>query len=73
MVEDGALCRKIDYVTIFFGYSKSQRASKLHYRFKIYGGFAEWVDFAYWWSLSDGGFAINRATPSSLGVHLKKI
>ena len=34
--------------------------------FKNYGDFAEWVDFAYWWSFSGGGSAINGATPSSL-------
>ena len=27
--------------------------------------FAEWMDFAHWWSFSGGGFAINGATPSS--------
>ena len=31
-----------------------------------YGDFAEWADFAYWWSFSGGGSAINGATPSSL-------
>ena len=45
---------------------ESRRASKLHYWFKSYGDFAEWVDFAYWWSFSGGGSAINGATPSSL-------
>ena len=47
MVEDGAFSHKIDYLTILFGDSKSQRASKSHYWFQSYGGFAEWVDFAY--------------------------
>ena len=40
---------------IFFGDSKSRRASKSHYWFKTYGVFAEWVDFAYWWSFSEEG------------------
>ena len=44
MVEDGAFSHEGD--------SKSRRASKLHYGFKIYGDFAEWVDFAYGWSFS---------------------
>ena len=49
----------------FFGNSKSQRASKLHYWFKSYGDFAEQVDFAYWLSFSGGWCAINGATMSS--------
>ena len=57
MVEYGAFSHKIEYVTIFLGDSKSQRASKSHYWFKSYGDFAEWVDFAYWWSFSGGGSA----------------
>ena len=65
MVEDGAFSHKIDYVTIFLGDSKSQRASNLHYWFKSYNNFAEWVDFAYWWSFSGGRSAINGATPTS--------
>ena len=56
MVEDGAFSHKIDYVN-FLGDSKSRRASKLHYWFKSYGYFAEWVDFAYWWSFSGEGSA----------------
>ena len=32
----------------FCGDSKSRRTSKLHYWFKSYGDFAEWVDFSYW-------------------------
>ena len=54
MVGDGAFSHKIDYI-----------ASKSHHWFKSYGNFAEWVDFAYWWSFSGGGSAINGATPSS--------
>ena len=37
--------------------SKSQRASKVHYWFKSYSDFAEWVEFAYWWSFSGEGSA----------------
>ena len=51
---DGAFSHKINYVTIFLGDSKSQRACKFHYWFKSYADFAEWVDFAYWWSFSGG-------------------
>ena len=30
---------------------------------------AEWVDSAYWWSFSGGGFGINGATLSSLEIY----
>ena len=43
-----------------------QRVSKLHYWFKSYGNFAEWVDVVNWWSFRGGGSAINGANPSSL-------
>ena len=66
MVGDGAFSHKIDYIANFVGYFKSPRASKSHYWFKRYGNFAEWMDFAYWWSFSGGGPVINWATPSSL-------
>ena len=33
---------------------------------KSYGHFTDRVDFAYWWSFSGGGSAVNEATPSSL-------
>ena len=56
MVGDGAFSHKIDYITIFFGDFKSQRTPKLHYWFKSYSDFAEWVYFpigqsgeASWW------------------------
>ena len=49
----------------FFRDSKSQRASKLLYWLKRYGKFVELVNFSYWWSLSGGGFAINRTNKSS--------
>ena len=62
MVGDGAFSHKINVLQ----FSKSRRASKSHYRIKSYSDFAESVDFAYWWSFSDGGSAIKRATPSSL-------
>ena len=49
----------------FFRDSKSWRASKLlvHW-FKSYGNFAEWVDFAYWWS------CIGKGLPCSLHSRL---
>ena len=50
------------------GNSKSLRASKLHYWFKSYGNFAEWI--AYWRSFSGGGSAINGATTSSFLVEI---
>ena len=36
----------------------------MHQWFKSNGHFTEGVDFAYWWSFSGGGSAINVATPS---------
>ena len=41
------------------------KALKLQYWFKSYCNFADWVDFAYWWSFSDGEFALNMAILSS--------
>ena len=55
MVEDGAFSHIMCYN--FLGDSKSQRTSKSHYWFKRDGDFAEWVDFAYWWSFSGKGSA----------------
>ena len=66
MDEGGAFSQKIDYVNIFLGNYKSKKASKLHYWYKSYGSFAKRLDFAYWWSLSGGGSAMNGATPFSL-------
>jgi hypothetical protein len=66
MVDNGAFIHKIDYVTMFFGDSKSGLASKSRNGFNSYSNFAEWVDFAYWWSFSGGGSAIIGTTPSSL-------
>ena len=54
----------------FLGHLKSQRASKLHFWFKSYGDFVEWVDFAYLWSFVGGGSAINESTPSSFCIYL---
>ena len=62
-VRDGSSSYKIDYVAQVLGYSKSQGISKLHHWFKSHDDFAEWVDFAYWWSCI--GSAINKATPPS--------
>ena len=53
MVEDGAFSHKIDYVTIF----KEILNLEGLYWFKSYGDFAEWVNFAYWWSFSSKGSA----------------
>ena len=62
-VEYGAFNHKIDYV----------KKSKLYYWFKSYGDFAEWVDFAYWWSCIGKGLRLQPAQqacfkPSQLGV-----
>ena len=57
MVEDSAFSHKIDYVR----HPNCTAGSKV-----TAIDFAEWMDFAYWWSFSGGGSAINGATPSSL-------
>ena len=54
MVEDGAFSHKIDYIQIF--------KEILNHQNRITGSketafFAEWVDFAYWWSFSGEGSA----------------
>ena len=66
MVEDGACSHKIDYVTIVLGDSKSRRVSKLHYWFKSYGDFAEWVDFAHWWRFIGKGLRLQPAQQACL-------
>ena len=45
----------------FLGDSKSQRAYKLHYWFKSYGDFAEWVNFAYLRSFIGKGLRLQPA------------
>ena len=57
----------------FLGNSKSRRISKSHYWFNSDGNFAEWVDFAYRWSFSGRGSAINGTTPSNFFRLSKKI
>ena len=44
----------------------TRRASKLHYWFKSYGDFAEWVDFAYWWNFIGKGL---RLQPEQQAFH----
>ena len=34
-----------------------------------YSDFADWVDFAYWWSFSGGGSVINVADPVGFIEH----
>ena len=48
-VEDFASNHKIDYVRKFYN---------LHYWFKIKRDFAEWVNFAYWWSFIRKGLRL---------------
>ena len=48
-------CNRLCYN--FWGDSKFWRASKLHYWFKSYGNFAEWVEFDYGQSFSGEGSA----------------
>ena len=61
MVEYGVFSPKRDNFTFFSGDSKSQRASKLHYWFKSYGDFAEWVNFANWWRCIGKGLRLQPA------------
>ena len=56
-VSYGDFSHKIDYVTIL-GDFKYRRASKSHYWLKSYGDFAEWVDFAHWWSFIGKGLRL---------------
>ena len=44
----GRLMLCLPYAGFFLRDSKFQRPSKLHYWFKSYGDFAQWMDFAYW-------------------------
>ena len=73
MIEDGACSHEIDYVTIFLGDSKSQKVSKLHYWFKSYGDFAEWVNFAYWRSFIGKGLLLQPAQQACFVTIKKKI
>ena len=57
MDNNGASSHKTNYIDIFRD-SKSLRDSKLLYCFKSYDGFAEWVDFAYWWSFTGKGLRL---------------
>ena len=66
LVEDGVFGHKIDYVAFFLGDSKSWRASKLHYWFKSYDDFAEWLNFACWWSCIGKGLRLQLAQPACL-------
>ena len=68
MVGDGASSHKIDYVRSFTD-SKFQRASKTHYYFKSYDDFAEWVDFAYWWSCIGKGLRLQPAQQACFEPH----
>ena len=65
MVKDGAFSHKSTMLH-YLGDSKSQRAFKLHYWFKSYGGFAEWVDLAYWWSCMGKGLSLQPAQQACL-------
>ena len=59
MVEDGAFSHKIDYIKVFYkilnpnGHPNRITGSKVT------------VDFAHWWSFSDRGSTINKATSYS--------
>ena len=60
-VRDSSSSYKIDYCHSDQELSKSRRASKSHQWFKSYGHFTEGVGFAYWWSFSGGGSALQPA------------
>ena len=58
-IADGAFSHKT--MLQFLGDFKSRRASKSHFWFKSYGNFAEWVDFAHWWSFIGKGLLLQPA------------
>ena len=44
----------------------TERPSKLHYWFKSYGDYAEWVNFAHWWSFIGKGLCLQPAQQACL-------
>ena len=65
MVEDDVFSDKIDYVTSFQEILNLEGHQNRITGLRVTATFAEGVNFAYWWSFSVGGSAINGATPSS--------
>ena len=63
--ENGAFSHKIGYVTTQD--SKYRRAANSHYWFKSYGDFAEWLDFAYWWSCIGKGLRLQAVQKACFG------
>ena len=65
-VADGAVSHKIDYGTIVLKILFPKGPSKLHYWFKSYDDFAEWVDFAHWWSSIGKGLRLQPVQQACL-------
>ena len=63
MVKDGAFSHKIDYVTVFKEILNLEAHSNCITGSKVTGKFAEWMDFAYWWSFSGEGSTSAACTP----------
>ena len=67
MLEDDGFSHKIDCVTIFLEVPNLEEHPNLITGSRVT---AILLNFAYWWSFSSGGSAINGATPSSLRIFL---
>ena len=63
MVEDGAFIQKLGYNFIEV---LNLKGHKSHYWFKSHGNFAEWADFAYWWSSIGKGLRLQPAQQACL-------
>ena len=63
MVGDGAFSHKIDYITFFWKILNIEGHLNRITGSRVTAILDEWVDFAYWWSLSGGGYVINGAYP----------
>ena len=61
MVEDGAFSHEEDYVAIFLEIQNLKWHQNCITGLRVTALFAEWVDFAHWWSFSGGGSVINGA------------
>ena len=42
----------------------------MHYWFKSYGDFAEWVDFAHWWSFIGKGLRLQPAQQACIDIFI---
>ena len=58
--KNGASSHKTNYIDIFPEILNLEGRQKIYW-FKSYGDFAEWVDFAYWWSCIRKGLRMQPA------------